>query len=89
MWWNRVTSACRDASSMAWVPRTLVRKKRPGSRMARELWDSAAKWTTVSIEWLLNVSRANPTSQMSPRTKLIRSSMSARDGLFPAYVRAS
>ncbi len=32
-----------------WVPRTLVRKNSPGSRTARLLWDSAAKWTTVSI----------------------------------------
>ena len=58
MWWNRATSAWRAASSRAWVPRTLVRKKRPGSRTARELWDSAAKWTTVSMPWARMVARA-------------------------------
>ena len=51
MWWNRATPARRAASSMVWVPSTLVRKKRAGSKMARLLCDSAAKWTTVSMPW--------------------------------------
>ncbi len=36
---------------MVWVPSTLVRKNRPGSSTARLLWDSAAKWTIVSMSW--------------------------------------
>ena len=69
---------------MVWVPSTLVRKKRPGSSTARELWDSAAKWTTVSIDSASMVPLAAARSQMSPWTKVIRSSTSARLGRFPA-----
>ena len=49
MWWNRVTPWRRAASARVWVPSTLVRKNRAGSRMARLLWDSAAKLTMTSI----------------------------------------
>ena len=85
MWWKRVTPAWRAASSMAWVPSTLVRKNRPGSRMARLLWDSAAKWTIgVDLRARAGSRRASSPSQMSPWTKLIRSSTSARLGRLPA-----
>ena len=49
MWWNRATPCRRAASSRVWVPSTLVRKNRAGSRMARLLCDSAAKLTIMSI----------------------------------------
>ena len=39
----------RGRSQSAWVPSTLVRKNRPGSRTARLLCDSAAKFTTTSM----------------------------------------
>ncbi len=53
--------------------------------MARLLWDSAAKWTTVSmlVSSMVPLGR-RPRSQMSPWTKAIRSSTSARLGRFPA-----
>src|SRR4026207_1103860 len=66
MWWKRETSARRAASINAWVPSTLVRKKRAGSSTARLLWDSAAKLTTTSVR----VSRSSVStvswSAMSP-----------------------
>ena len=49
MWWNRATPWRRAASARVWVPITLVWKNRVGSRMARLLWDSAAKLTITSI----------------------------------------
>ena len=48
---KRSTPTWRAASSMVWVPSTLVRKKSPGFSTARELCDSAAKWTMVSIRF--------------------------------------
>ena len=69
---------------MVWVPSTLVRKKRPGLSTARELCDSAAKWTIVSIPSPRSAFSAAAGSQMSPWTKTILSSMSDRLGRLPA-----
>src|SRR5204862_2283623 len=79
----------RAASSSVCVPRTFVRKKRPGSTTARLLCDSAAKLTMVSISSSRRTRSANSRSPMSPSTKTNRSSTSSRLARFPAYVSRS
>ena len=68
MWWNLATASLRAASHMAWVPSTLVRKNRAGSKIARLLCDSAAKWTIVSVPCSPSVASTRAWSQMSPWT---------------------
>ena len=81
-------SASPPRSSVC-VPITFVWKKRPGSTTASELCDSAAKLTITSISSSRSVFSASSKSAMSPWTKTIRSSRSARLSRFPAYVSRS
>ena len=64
---------------------------RPGSRIARLLCDSAAKFTTTSTSWSSSAATIAGPSPMSACTKTTRSpsSTSARFGRFPAYVSRS
>jgi hypothetical protein len=70
--------------SSVWVPSTLVRKNRPGSRIARLLCDSAAKFTTTSTPWVRSVSSTFGWSAMSACTKVIASRTSVRLVSVPA-----
>src|ERR687892_1259798 len=79
----------RAASSKVWLPRTLVRKKRPGSSTARLLCDSAAKFTITSISRSRSSCSARSKSPMSPCTNVMRLSTSSRLGRLPAYVSRS
>ena len=68
---------------------TFVLAKRPGSRTARLLCDSAAKFTIVSTPSSSIVLCARSRSPMSPWTNTMRPSTSARLARFPAYVSRS
>src|SRR5688572_7454264 len=89
MWWNRSMPTRRAASSSDWVPSTLVRKKRPGSTMARLLCDSAAKFTMTSIACPRRTRSQSSRSTMSPCSNAMRPSRSSRFARLPAYVSRS